>query len=95
MDKLWEEDIMPCSDIHVKWMWNCIKFFPFEFAFVWGWWMWDAASWYPGEWYKFWPITTYQYTPGSMVVEWGIIAIICFLLNGVISKRLVHSNKID
>lgn len=30
-----------------------------------------------------------------MVVEWGIIAIICFLLNGVISKRLVHSNKID
>ena len=57
--------------------------------------MWDAASWYPGEWFKFWPITKYQYTPGSMVVEWGIIALICLMLNGFISKRLVHSNKID
>ena len=95
VDKLWEEDIKPCSDINVKWMWSCIKFFPFEFAFVWGWWMWDAASWYPGEWFKFWPITKYQYTPGSMVVEWGIIALICLMLNGFISKRLVHSNKID
>ena len=30
-----------------------------------------------------------------MVVEWGIIALVCLLLNGVISKRLVHTNKID
>jgi len=95
VEKLWEEDIKPCSDINVKWMWNVIKLFPLFFAFVWGWWVYDAASWYPGEWYKFWPITTYMYTPGAMVVEWGLLFFILFLLNNAMAKRLVHSNVID
>ena len=95
VEKLWNEDISPCSDIQVKWMWSVIKFFPFEFAFVWGWWMWDAKSWYPGEWFKFWPPTQYQYTPGVMVVEWALVFAVCLLLNGFLSKRLIYSNKID
>jgi NSS family neurotransmitter:Na+ symporter len=94
VNKLWEEDIAPCSDIKVKWMWDCIRLFPLLFAFVWGWWVIDAASWYPGEWYKFWPITKYVYTPGSMVVEWGLVILGCILLNNTMAKRLVHVNKI-
>lgn len=95
VDKLWEEDINPCSDIHVKWMWSCIKLFPILFAGVWGIWVYDAASWYPGEWFKFWPITKYVYTPGVMVVEWVLLFLVLFLLNNTMAKRLVHSNKID
>jgi len=95
VEKLWVEDIKPCSDIHVKWMWTLIRFFPVVFTIVFGWWIWEAASWYPGEWFKFWPITKYQYTPGVMVVEWALLFLILFLLNGTMSKRLVHSNKVD
>lgn len=94
VNKLWKEDIAPCSDINVKWMWDAIRFFPAVFAFVWGWWVWDAASWYPGEWYKFWPITKYMYTPGAMVVEWGILFLVLFALNGTMAKKLIHSNRL-
>ena len=95
VNKLWDEDIAPCSDIHVKWMWQAIRFFPLEFLFVWGWWVYEASTWYPGEWFKFWPITTYMYTPGAMVVEWVGLGVICFLLNNFISKRLIHANALD
>lgn len=95
LDRLWNEDIAPYAEMNSKWMLSLIKFIPLEFLFVWGWWMIDAASWYPGEWFKFWPITKYQYTPGSMVVEWAILLVVCLSLNKIIAKRLVHSNKID
>jgi len=95
VEKLWVEDISPCSDIHVKWMWTLIRFFPVVFTIVFGWWFWVMAKMYPGEWLRFWPITKYQYTPGVIVVEWAILFIILFLLNGTMSKRLVHANKVD
>ncbi|MDR0649507.1 MAG: sodium-dependent transporter [Synergistaceae bacterium] len=95
VSKLWDEDVSPCSDMHVKWMWTSLYLFPLLFLFVWGWWMYDAASWYPGEWYKFWPITKYVYTPGVMVVEWGIMFAVLIALNNAMAKRLVHGNKID
>jgi NSS family neurotransmitter:Na+ symporter len=95
VNKLWDEDINPCSDIHVKWMWSCIYLFPILFLATWGIWVYDAATWYPGEWFKFWPVTTYVYTPGVMVVEWAIVFVILILLNNVMAKRLVHANKLD
>lgn len=95
VEKLWKEDIEPCSDMHVKWLWTVIRFFPVLFILVWGWWVYQAMTWYPGEWYKFWPVQKYAYTPGSMVVEWGIIAIVLFLLNGATAKRLVHANVLE
>lgn len=95
VEKLWKEDIAPCSDMHVKWMWTIIKFFPVEFALVWGWWVYQSMTWYPGEWFKFWPLQKYAYTPGSMVVEWVLLAVILIILNGAMAKNLVHSNKID
>lgn len=95
VEKLWVEDIKPCSDMTVKWLWTCIKLFPLWFAFVWGWWVKDAASWYPGEWFKFWPLQKYAYTPGAMVIEWGLLAIILFALNKTMAKNLVHANKLD
>lgn len=95
VEKIWVEDIDTCSDIHIKWMWTVIRYFPIIFAIIWGWWVYQAMTWYPGEWFKFWPITKYQYTPGVMVVEWGLLALILFLLNNWMSKKLVHSNKIS
>jgi len=95
VEKLWKEEIAPCSDMHVKWMWTVIRFFPVEFALVWGWWVYQSMTWYPGEWFKFWPLQKYAYTPGSMVVEWTLLAVILFILNGAMAKNLVHANKLD
>lgn len=95
VDKLWTEDIAPCSDIKIRWMWSMIRFFPVIFALVWGWWVWQTITWYPGEWYKFWPVTKYMYTPAVMVVEWGILFLVLFLLNNKMRDKLVHSNKVD
>jgi NSS family neurotransmitter:Na+ symporter len=95
VEKLWVEDISPCSDIHVKWMWSSIRIFPLFFAVIFGWWVWQAASWYPGEWFKFWPITKYVYTPGVMIFEWVIVFAILIALNNTMAKRLTHANKID
>lgn len=95
VEKLWEENIMDCSDIKYKWMWSGIKFFPVWFILVWGCWVYQAASWYPGEWFKFWPIQKYPYTPGIMVVEWGLMFLILRLLNNTMAKRLIHGNRIE
>jgi len=95
VEKLWVEDIEPCSDLKVKWMWTAIKLFPVLFVLVWGWWFKEAVSWYPGEWFKFWPITKYVYTPGAMVVEWAIVFALLIALNQKISAKLVHANKLD
>ena len=94
-EKMWEEDIAPCSNVRIKWLWMAVKFIPLEFAFIWGWWVWQAASWYPGEWYKFWPILKYQFTPGTMLFEWVVVTLICIAFNSVVAKRLVHSNTIE
>lgn len=95
VEKLWKEDIEPCSDMKVKWMWTVIRFFPIVFTFVWGWWVYQSITWYPGEWFKFWPIQKNAYTPGSMVLEWTILSVVLILLNGAMAKRLVHANKLD
>ena len=95
VDRLWKEDIEPCSDLKVVWLWKGIRFFPVLFTIVWGWWFYQAMTWYPGEWYKFWPLQKYAYTPGSMVVEWVLLAVIFIVLNGTMAKKLVHANVLD
>ncbi|MDR3076475.1 MAG: sodium-dependent transporter [Synergistaceae bacterium] len=95
VNKLWDEDINPCSDIHVKWMWSCIHLFPVLFIAIFTWWMWQASTWYPGEWLRFWPITKYVYTPGVMIFEWAILFAILIALNNAMAKRLTHANKVD
>ncbi len=30
-----------------------------------------------------------------MVVEWALLFLVLYLLNGAMSKRLTHANKID
>jgi NSS family neurotransmitter:Na+ symporter len=95
VDKLWKEDIEPCSDMRVEWLWKGIRFFPVLFTLVWGWWFYQAMTWYPGEWFKFWPLQKYAYTPGAMVVEWVILAVILIALNGAMAKRLIHANVLD
>ncbi|GHV29858.1 sodium:calcium symporter [Synergistales bacterium] len=95
VDKLWDEDVNPCSDIHVKWMWTALRTFPLLFIAVWGWWCYQSYTWYPDTWYKFWPITEFVYTPAVMVVEWAIMFAVLIGLNNFMAKRLTHANKID
>lgn len=92
IDKLWKEDIDPCSDTHFKWMWTCIKFFPIWFVAVWGFWVYESYTWYPDTWYKFWPITEYQYTPGAMVSQWALLFLILYVFNARIANKFHASN---
>jgi NSS family neurotransmitter:Na+ symporter len=95
INKLWEDDINPCSDIHVKWMWTCIMLFPLLFIIIFGFWILEAARYSNGVWLKFWPITQYPYTPAILIIEWAIVFVILIALNNTMAKRLTHANKVD
>lgn len=94
VNKLWDEVIDPASDIHFKWMWSLIRFFPVWFVILFGWWIWQAASWYPGEWFKFWPVTKYMYTPGVMMFEWGIMIVVLLALNNRIADAMKFKHEL-
>jgi NSS family neurotransmitter:Na+ symporter len=95
VDKLWDEDVSPCSDMHVKWMWKCIMLFPLLFIVIFGFWIMEGARYSNGVWLKFWPINQYPYTPAVMVVEWAIVFAILIALNNTMAKNLTHANKVD
>ena len=92
--KIWVEFIEPCSDIKYEWMWSLVKFFPLWFVILFGWWLKQAIEWYPGEWYKFLPIAKYTYTPGTMVVQWGLAAVVFFVLNGWLADIMKYKLQI-
>jgi NSS family neurotransmitter:Na+ symporter len=88
--KLWVEWIEPCSDVKVEWMWSLVKLFPLWFVVIFGWWLKQSISWYPGEWYKFLPISKYTYTPGTMFVQWAIAAAVFFVLNNWLADAMKY-----
>ncbi|MCR4431375.1 MAG: sodium-dependent transporter [Tepidanaerobacteraceae bacterium] len=78
IDRVRNEIINKTSDIYVGKWWNyCISLFPVMFAFIFGWWIWQAITWYPNTWWN--PMEVYS--PGTMVVQWVISAIIWIALN--------------
>jgi NSS family neurotransmitter:Na+ symporter len=71
-------------------MWSLVKLFPVWFVIIFGWWLMQSISWYPGEWYKFLPISKYTYTPGTMFVQWAIAAAVFFLLNNWLADTMKY-----
>jgi len=88
--KIWDEIVAPDTVIKVPWMFKVVYFTPILFAWVFGWWFKQAISWYPGEWYKWLPISKYTFTPGTMLWQWGIAAAICIILNNWLADKMTH-----
>ena len=95
VQKIWDEDIEPCSDIKAAWMWKLIYLFPLWFVLIFAWWTIQAASWYPGEWYKWLPISKYTFTVGTMYYQWAICFGIIFVLNNWLAEKTKYPAKVD
>ncbi len=69
--------------------------FPLWFVLIFSWWTWQAASWYPGEWYKWLPISKYTFSVGTMYYQWAICFGIIFLLNNWLAEKTRFPAKVD
>ena len=87
VQKIWDEYIEPVSDLKAAWMWKLIYLFPFWFVIVFGWWIWQAAAGYPGEWYKWLPISKYTASVGTIFYQWAICFGIIFVLNNWLAAK--------
>lgn len=90
VDKIWDEYISPVSDIQAKWMWSLIRLFPVWFVLISGWWIQQSISWYPGEWWKIFPIAKYNYAPAPMFLQWAILIGLGFALNNWLADNMKH-----
>lgn len=95
INKIWDEYIEPVSDLKAAWMWKLIYLFPLWFVIIFGWWIWQAASWYPGEWYKWLPISKYTFTVGTIFYQWVICFGIIFIMNNWLASRMRFAVKVD
>ncbi len=86
VDKLYEQYIRPVSDIDVPLFWKLIYLFPVWFAIIFGWWVYQAITWYPGEWWKPFPLDKYTYTVGTMLFQWAIAFIVIYALNNKLAS---------
>lgn len=95
VQKMWDEEIGPCSDLNVPWLWKLIYLFPVWFVILFSWWIWQAASWYPGEWYKWLPVSKYTFTVGTIFYQWAICFSIIFMLNKWLAAKTRFPVKVD
>lgn len=85
VEKARTEIINPVSDIKIGKWWNaCIRLFPVMFAAIWGWWVYQSYTWYPDTWWN--PLEIYS--PGTMVLQWGLAALVLIIFNDRIAKAI-------
>jgi NSS family neurotransmitter:Na+ symporter len=92
--KIWNEHIEPYTEMKHEWMFSAIKLFPVWFAIIFGWWTWQSITWYPGEWYKWLPISKYAFTAGTMFWQWGIVIAVSLILNNWLANKMSHSLEV-
>ncbi len=95
VDKIWKEDIEPNADLKWPWLFKLIYLFPLWFVLIFGWWIYQAASWYPGEWWKFWPAFdfagySYNFSPGTIFFQWAILFVVVYALKGWFNNKFMY-----
>ncbi|WP_169710428.1 sodium-dependent transporter [Natranaerobius trueperi] len=66
------------------WSW-LIRLFPVMFTVLFGWWVYQSIGWYPETWWHPFKVES----TGTMFFQWGIVAIIMYLLNDLLAENLV------
>ena len=78
-------EVNQLSDIHIgKWWSYCINLFPAIFAVVFGWWVYQSIQWYPDDWWHPFEV----FSTGTIIFQWGILAIITFSLNSFLNNNV-------
>ena len=78
-------EVNEISDIHIgKWWSYCIRLFPVMFVFIFGWWVMQSIEWYPDDWWHPFEI----FSTGTMIFQWGILAVVMYFLNDYLAKNL-------
>jgi len=95
INKSYEDFIAPTSNINAKWIWNLLYLVPVIFVILFTWWIWQAATWYPGEWMKWLPISQYTFTVGTMFYQWIPSFIVIFMLNKWFNKVMKYPAVLD
>jgi len=95
VNKIWKEDIEPNADLKWPWLFKLIYLFPVWFVILFGWWIYQAASMYPGEWWKFWPVYdfagfSYSLSPGTIFFQWAIVFVLAYALNNWFNDKYLY-----
>ncbi|UYM07272.1 sodium-dependent transporter [Solicola gregarius] len=73
------------SDVRVgKWWSVCIYAFPLMFVLLFGWWMQQALEDVPEPWN-----VTSTFSIGTMLLQWGVLALIMLALNNVLANKVM------
>ena len=95
ISKVYDEHIAPSSNINARWIWNLLYLITIIFVVLFSWWIWQAATWYPGEWMKWLPISKYTFTVGTMFYQWIPSFVAILLLNNWFNKVMKHPAVLD
>ena len=78
-------EINRISDIHVgKWWSLFVRLIPVVFVFLFGWWVYQSIVDNPDTWWN--PLETFS--TATMVVQWGIVFVIVYALNGYFTRSV-------
>lgn len=84
--KIWDEHIGPYSDLNIPFVMKFVYLMPVFFIVIFGMWMISAITDYPGEWMQWLPISEYPYTVGTILYQWGILAVIAIISNSYVAR---------
>jgi neurotransmitter:Na+ symporter, NSS family len=78
-------EINETSDIHIGIWWSiCIRLIPLVFLGIFGWWVYQSIIGNPDDWWN--PFETFS--TGTMVVQWLILFVVVYSLNGFFNRRV-------
>jgi neurotransmitter:Na+ symporter, NSS family len=78
-------EINETSDLRVGVWWSvCIRLVPVLFLIIFGWWVYQSVVDHPETWWN--PFETFS--TGTMVVQWLVLFVVVFALNGFMARRV-------
>jgi neurotransmitter:Na+ symporter, NSS family len=78
-------EINETSDVRIGAWWSwCIRIIPLVFLVIFGWWVYQSIVQNPDDWWD--PFETFS--TGTMVVQWALLFVVVYALNGFFNRRV-------
>ena len=94
LGRIWNENIGPCSDLNIPYVFKNIYLVPFMFVAVMGMWSYSTIQANPGECMRWLPISKYTYSFGTLVYQWAIMFAFALLTNNFVA-RIMDQDKLE
>ncbi len=95
LGKIWDENIGPCSDLNVPYIFKNIYLVPFLFVAIMGMWAYSTIQSYPGEWMRWLPVSKYTYSFGTLLYQWAFMLIVAFTTNGFAARLMSRGARVQ